>query len=196
MTVKCERGIIWMYIMIMPAPIYMFFVYYNITSSLKEAFLWLLPLVLVYFIFPIPALLCLARTFVFNKDGCTIELLGYRKMIPWSRIKYIRIESYASYLVSYKYPYSGGIIFTTKKLYHSTKARVTNYNSFMRHAIVGLFPFHPFSHIYVYFEANPPVQYTRFNRRRQPREFCVDENTFINLLKEWNVPLPQKIRID
>jgi len=177
MTVKCERGIIWMYIMIMPAPIYMFFVYYNTTSSLKEAFLWLLPLVLVYFIFPIPALLCLARTFVFNKDGCTIELLGYRKMIPWSRIKYIRIESYPSYEVSYVYPYSGGIFFSTKRFSKMSKL------------------FYLFSHICVYFEANPPVKYTRFNYPRYPREWCVDENTFINLLKEWNVPLPEKVKI-
>ena len=194
MTVKCERGIIWSSILSIFCIIVVSFMFYYKFGSLG---LWVwFPFAFLFFCLLTSALLCLARTFVFNKDGCTIELLGYRKMIPWSRIKYIRIESYASYLVSYKYPYSGGIIFTTKKLYHSTKARVTNYNSFMRHAIVGLFPFHPFSHIYVYFEANPPVQYTRFNRRRQPREFCVDENTFINLLKEWNVPLPQKIRID
>ena len=194
MTVKCERGMIWSYILIMPAPIVMFFIFYHDTGSLKQAFLFSLPIVFVWLFIAIPALVSVARTFVFNKDGCMIELLGYRKMIPWSRIKYIRIESYASYHVSYQDPYSGGIIFTTKRLYHSTKARVTNYNSFMRPFAVGLF--HPFSHIYVYFEANPPVQYTRFNRRRQPREFCVDENTFINLLKEWNVPLPQKTKID
>ena len=55
--------------------------------------------------------------------------------------------------------------------------------------------FYLFSHICVYFEANPPVKYTRFNYPRYPREWCVDENTFIDLLKEWNVPLPEKVKI-
>ena len=161
--------------MIMPVPIVMFFMFYHDTGSLKQAFLFSLPIVFVWLFIAIPALVSVARTFVFNKDGCMIELLGYRKMIPWSRIKYIRIESYVP---SYKYPYSGGIFLSTKKIYRST---------FWRPLWVIIF--HPISLIYVYFEANPPIKY------RNSRAFCVDENTFIDLLKEWNVPLPEKVKI-
>ena len=84
MTVKCERGMIWMYIMIMPAPIYMFFVYYNITSSLKEAFLWMLPIMLVYLFLFIPSLVSAARTFVFNKNGCTLANVMKYTTHPYS----------------------------------------------------------------------------------------------------------------
>ena len=184
---------IWSYISIMPVPIVMFFIFYHDTGSLKQAFLFSLPIVFVWLFIAIPALVSVARTFVFNKDGCTIELLWYRKMIPWSRIKYIRIESYP-HMATNRFPYSGAIVFTTKRIYHSTKARVTKYNLIGTPTLFS--SYHPFSHIYVYFEANPPVKYTRFNYPRYSREFCVDENTFINLLKEWNVPLPQKTKID
>jgi len=184
MTVKCERGMIWSSILSIFCIIVVSFMFYYKFGSLG---LWVwFPFAFLFFCLLTLALVKVARTFVFDKDGCTIELLGHRKMIPWSRIKYIRIESFPSYKVSNEYPYSGRIFFTTKKIYHST--------FISRHIFEGLF--HPFSHIYVYFEANPPVKYTRFNNPRYSREFCVDENTFINLLKEWNVPLPQKTKID
>ena len=190
MTVKCERGMIWSSILSIFCIIVVSFMFYYDFGSLG---LWVwFPFAFLFFCLLTSALVKVARTFVFDKDGCTIELLGHRKMIPWSRIKYIRIESYP-HMATNRFPYSGAIVFTTKRIYHSTKARVTKYNLIGTPTLFS--SYHPFSHIYVYFEANPPVKYTRFNYPRYSREFCVDENTFINLLKEWNVPLPEKVKI-
>jgi len=171
MVVRCERSIYGQMILLLCCIVFAFFIY-SYKAPFLHSLLLLSPVIILSIIFYISV----GRTLLFEKDGCTITILWYKKRIPWDQLKYIRAESYKGW-ITYRDPYEKAILFSIKKIRKLHWIKPTVYRLFS-----------PTSFFYVTFLPDPPLKTDAFHPR-YPHMFCYDEKIFVKKMKEWNIPI-------
>lgn len=129
------------------------------------------------FIVLIPALIAEGRTFLLDKDGCTVCFGKYRKKYLWNELKTKRIEEHDLPTMlrgRFSPPYLKEAIFSPFKIHKPKMIRANVYCLF-----------HPFSCIYINF-ALKDVKY------ENGRHYEVDEEEFIEKMNQWSVTLEKR----
>ena len=139
-------------------------------ASFLFSVLYQIPLMILSFLY----FISIGRILYFDEKGCTIQLLRYKKAIPWNCLKYIQIEAYPG-RSTYRSPYEKAILFSTRKIHK---------HKWLKPSVYGLF--FPISFFYVYFLPSAPLE-TDALHPKYPLEFCCDEQFFMSKLREWNI---------
>lgn len=113
------------------------------------------------------------KTLVFDKSGCTVSFLWYRRAYTWDELK---TKQYKTYKTSSRYPYSRGAVFSAKLIHCPNWLRPDRYCMFV----------HPLSFLFVYFRPeNLPNTADKLN----PMLYVTEESYFRDKLTEWNVEM-------
>ncbi len=129
-----------------------------------------------FFSYTIKFWITYGRTLIMDEEGCTVKFLGFSRKYKWTELKTKRIEDYTRAL-SYREPYTGGVIFYKKRTRKPQWITPANYS----------FCVHPFTFFFVYFTPNTSAPVGSYHYRMKVYE--VNENEFLNQFKEWNVEL-------
>ena len=170
MVIKSERGVYGYFVIHLLIIVFLVFLYLSMGASFLFSVLYQIPLMILSFLY----FISIGRTLYFDEKGCTIQLLRYKKAIPWNCLKYIQIEAYPG-RSTYRSPYDKAILFSTRKI-HKQK--------WLKPSVYGLF--FPISFFYVYFLPSAPLE-TDALHPKYPLEFCCDEQFFMSKLREWNI---------
>ena len=112
MVIKSERGIYGYFVIILFISIFLTYLYVDIGASLLFSILYQTPIIIITLLYYIS----IGRTLYFDEKGCTVSFLWHKKTIPWSRLKYIQIESYHG-RITYRSPYDKAILLSTRKIH-------------------------------------------------------------------------------
>ena len=113
------------------------------------------------------------RTFVLDKDGCTVKFLGYQKTYKWSELQTKRVVDFKRSFG--EPPYKACVILSPKK----RKNRRLKLTSFALY-------FHPFSIMFIFFDPHEKREWSC------PEMYSVDEEAFMQKMAEWNVEIRDK----
>lgn len=118
----------------------------------------------------------IGRTVEMNEKGCIIHFLWYRKEYRWEELPVKRVEAYKATYGRSGMPYTGGVIFSSHKVYKPCKP------TFWKHPM-DYNLLHPFSFFFVCFQVDLPKGVP------DPEIYVVDEAVFIEKMRSWNVEL-------
>ena len=106
-------------------------------------FLMLVPLVMI-----LRRWVTIGRTFVFDKEGCTVRFICIQRFYPWSEMKIKKVEYFGD-RYDHRSVFVSGAVFCNKQVRRARWMRPETYGTI----------FHPFNFIFVYFDPKiPPVK--------------------------------------
>ena len=115
------------------------------------------------------------RTFVLDKNGCTVKFWKYKKTYKWDEFKTKQIEARGYY-------YGKNIRYQTTVIFYAKKH--LNPNS---HAPSSRAYLHPLSYIFIHFEDE--------GDKYSSKIYEVDRHIFFEKLEEWGVTLEKVCNI-
>ena len=90
MVIKSERGVYGYFVILLLIIVFLVFLYLSMGASFLFSVLYQIPLMILSFLY----FISIGRILYFDEKGCTIQLLRYKKAIPWNCLKYIQVETY------------------------------------------------------------------------------------------------------
>ena len=117
------------------------------------------------------------KTIIMDECGCTVKFLFFKKRYSWDELKTKCIESYDQRLMGRNDPYKKGVVFSSRKNFHTPSLIAIQH-----YLLTCLNPFHFFVVLFA-----PPIQ--KFTTGTGVYE--VDEKEFMEKMLQWGIVLTE-----